>query len=274
MKKILILLVISIMAFGCATAKTDVTKNNPAENATPPAAPSNPEPAGTVTPPAAPLAPETPAAPATGSDAKKMYMDVTDMSSASHNTIAEQEDPNAVKYPGVSIPNMTKKEKLNNAFIRSGKGEVDTNPYSEAGVKPENSTKSNENKNDYGISSPAKKETQNKIMLKTDAITNPKDENISINSSVNNDDTRKTEKKGLVTDYKEVVGVKNMVKKEMNDRISVKTGRDVTQENPVGTASGNKGSASKFNGVMINNPVKKTTNSYINTKTKGVGLWE
>ncbi len=273
MKKIFMLLLLSLIAFGCATAKTDVAKTNPAENVSPPAAPAAPEPAGNVTQPAAPAAPQTPAAPSTGSDAKKMYMDVTDMSTASNNTLSEKEDPNAVKYPGVSIHNVAKKEKLNNAFIRSGKGEVDTNPYSETGVKPESQSNTQKGKEGYGIESPAQKETGNRIMLKTDAITNPKDENLAPSYTTSTDDA-KEEKSGVVSDYRDVVGVKNLVKKEFNDKFEVKTGRSASQENPNGTASGSGSKASKLNGVLVPNPVQKSVNSFINTKTKGVGLWE
>ncbi len=274
MKKIIMLLVVSLIAFGCATAKTDVTKSNPAENVNPPAAPANPEPSGNVTPSAAPASPQPPATPTTGSDTNKMHMDVTDMSTASNNTLSEKEDPNAVKYPGVSIPNVAKKERLNTIFIKSGKGEVDTNPYSDAGVKPESQSKYTNTKKGFGIDNPAQKETNNKIMLKTDAITNPKDENISSGYQVSSENN-KTEESNIVSDYKSVVGIKNVVIKEVSDKIAVKTGRSFYQENPTGSSSGKSVStSSKLNGVSIPNPVQKSTNSFINTKTKGVGLWE
>ncbi|MGB9599884.1 MAG: hypothetical protein ACPL7I_04970, partial [Myxococcota bacterium] len=243
------------------------------ENVSTPSAPVSPEPSKSMTPPATPSPAQTPSAPATGGDAKQLNMDVTDMSSTTHNTLSEKEDPNAVKYPGVSIPNMAKKEKLNNALIRSGKGEVDTNPYSESGVKPESDTKNKNADNGYGINSPVQKESGNKIMLKTDAITNPRDENFSPVYNVSNDNAR-AEEGNLSSDYKAVVGVKNVVKKEINDKISARTGRGASQENPTGAATGSKGSASKVNGVAVPNPVQKSTNSFINTKTKGIGLWE
>ncbi|MCX7958653.1 MAG: hypothetical protein N3B13_06365, partial [Deltaproteobacteria bacterium] len=170
-------------------------------------------------------------------------------------------------------PNVAKKEKLNNAFIRSGKGEVDTNPYSETGIKPESQTKSEKGKDEYSIESPAQKEAGNRIMLKTDAITNPKDENIAPDYQTTNNEG-KEEKKSIAEGYKSVLGVKNSVKKEFNDKFEAKTGRSVSQENPAGTASGTKSNASKLNGVSVPNPVQKSTSSFINTKTKGVGLWE
>lgn len=273
MKKIFMLLLAVILVTACATAKTDVTKANPTENVNAPAAPATPEQPKAVNPPATPSPEQAPAAPSTGGDVKKLNMDVTDMSTASRNTLSEKEDPNAVKYPGVSIPNMAKKEKLNSIFIKSGKGEVDTNPYSESGVNPEDNKKTNKTDEGYGINSPVQKETGNKIMLKTDAITNPKDENISPSYNVSNNEA-KAEKSDITTNYKSIIGVKNVVKKEFNDKLSAKTGRSASQENPNGTASGSKGSASKINGVAVPNPVQKSTKSFINTKTKGVGLWE
>ena len=270
MKKFLLVMLVVLMAFGCATAKKDVPVTNPAENATPPAQSTVPDVSkGSVAPAPVQQPQGNNPAPATGGDVKKLNMDVTDMSSASRNTLSEKEDPNAVKYPGVSIPNMAKKEKLNNAFIRSGKGEVDTNPYSPEGVKPESNTSTKKEDKGYGISNPVQKDTNNKVMLKKDAVTNPKDENIKPSYQVSNDNAKDESKKG-VSDYREVVGVKNLVKKEVSDKIATKTGR----ESPTGTASGSKGSSSKINGVSIPNPVKKTTNTFIQNKIKGAGLWE
>ncbi|GEM_PF-3147104 len=273
MKKFLMLFLIVLLSFGCATAKKDVVKTNPAENVTPPAAPATPEPAGVTNPVTNPAPATAPAVPASGGEVKKLNLDVTDMSTASRNTLSEKEDPNAVKYPGISIPNVAKKEKLNNAFIRSGKGEVDTNPYSETGVKPESANKSDNEKKGYGIENTSQKVTNDKIMLKKDAITNPKDENITPSYQISNDKA-KSENKSTSSDYKSVVGIKNIVKKEINDKLSVRTGRNISQENPTGTATGSKGNASKINGVTVPNPVKKSTGSFINNKIKGAGLWE
>ncbi|MCX7958166.1 MAG: hypothetical protein N3B13_03895, partial [Deltaproteobacteria bacterium] len=66
MKKIIMFLVVSLLAFGCATAKTDVAKTNPAENVNQPATPAAPEPAGTVNQPSVPQTPQAPATPGTG----------------------------------------------------------------------------------------------------------------------------------------------------------------------------------------------------------------
>lgn len=272
MKKVFLVILVNIVGFGCAITKTDVIKGSSIEGMNIPIAlvstDSKSNQGHMVTTDRA----ESLAVNVIGGDSHSLNMAETDLGSTNNSSSVEG-DQNGVKYPGVSIPNMAKKERLNYIFIKAGKGEVDTNPYSDSGSQQKGKSNNGKSDKEYGIEDPVQKESKNRINLKTDAITNPKDENISANYKDKND-YAKEEKGSVVSNYKNIVGVPNTVKKEFNDKFEVKTGRSVKQENPVGTASGRSSSLSNSKGVSIPNPVQKSTNSFINTKTKGVGLWE
>ena len=272
MKKLVIVVALMLFVFGCAATgglpATPSTPDMPAKPAMPdtPKAPAVPD---APKAPAAPTPPATPKIPGTPASKSSMSLDSTSVSNNPNSNATSESRENA--YPGVSIKNVAVQQRLGTILHDSSAGEIDSMVESHKEQAQGTASSGQQGVQRQTVSDPVAAETNNKVMLKTQSVYDPKDDALPAYNtpatSGNSATAQKADDYGLG-----YPGVKNTVQLEKLNEISAKMEISATPRDD--SAGSVKSGSSKSTGYrVIPNPVQSDSKKKVQAKTTGIGFW-